>query len=347
MTFRFEKAGNFTYPITGLQINALSDSPAVEPRLTTDPRVAFHPNEFPSPSMPEDGDIFWDEVVEVARCVDLAKRNAQMNRNSYWLKPFLPDGVLDFEKEFTSLSIRQNGGAGNYTASRGAELVRADFPPMILSQLAVTLLNAGYKMRSDILPTVGYQYFTDGVVMLGNLIGWAIHTVSPTAFALKWYHGRPRPEEAIGRWVRGETLGYGPNQDQEEELEMLVDKTAVLADQRLFTMYEEGSPMHPASPAMHGAAAGASVLFGVFFELDDYGKDLVRRTAANVALYRDFAGVHYHSDSLLGLYLGEKVIASKIGEFLEQYGGIKSVIDQYAEESRTNWLGKIYPTYAL
>lgn len=329
---RFDKAGEFKYPVDQEQIDNLKKSKAVSVIDAESKRVVIHPKEFPAPLMPEDGDAFWGELVEVAKKVKYAKDGKTFASIKDEEEAHLQHPALDTTKDFVSEFIRDKYNLTK--VAQGAELVHKDFPNKILSDLCVHLLSNGARIR-PLLPEVGFSRFTDGPVLFSHLVGWAVHTVSPTAFATKWYHGRPRPEEVIGAWARKEIEAP---QWADVMLSSLVDVEAVIKDERSFTMYPEGSPNHPSYPAMHGAAAGASVLFGVIFDLTDEELDLVRRTAMNVAIFRDFAGVHYRQDSLLGLHIGEKVVATKIGEFLAEYGADEKEVNKLAEKYVTGWV---------
>ena len=94
--------------------------------------------------------------------------------------------------------------------------------------------------------------------------------------------------------------------------------------------YSEGSPTHPSYPAGHGAVAGScvTVLKACFKEdfvlpepviasvdgstLEPYqGDDLtvgneLNKLANNIAIGRNFAGVHYRQDGVQGLFCGEQ-----------------------------------------
>ena len=113
--------------------------------------------------------------------------------------------------------------------------------------------------------------------------------------------------------------------------------------------FPEGSPTHPAYPAGHSTVAGAccTVLKAFFDEqfvipdpveatadgqaLDPWvGTDLtvgaeVNKLATNISLARDTAGVHYRSDSINGLALGEQValamLADETRTYNEDFGG--------------------------
>ena len=94
--------------------------------------------------------------------------------------------------------------------------------------------------------------------------------------------------------------------------------------------FPEGSPTHPAFPAGHGALAGAcATVLKAFFDeqfeipnpqeatvdgssLDGYAGTLklggeFDKLAANIAIGRDTAGVHYRADGIDGILLGEQI----------------------------------------
>jgi hypothetical protein len=107
--------------------------------------------------------------------------------------------------------------------------------------------------------------------------------------------------------------------------------------------YPEGCPTHPPYPAGHATIAGAcaTVLKAFFKESsvipdpvmanDDglslslyKGPDLsvggeLNKLAANIALGRDAAGVHWRSDSIEGLKLGEAVAIGIISDLRMTY----------------------------
>ena len=98
--------------------------------------------------------------------------------------------------------------------------------------------------------------------------------------------------------------------------------------------YPVGSPLHPSYPAAHAVTAGAGItvlkaLFNESFVIpspvtpSDDGSSLVPYTgasltvggelnklASNIALGRDAAGVHYRSDGVEGIKLGEAIAIS-------------------------------------
>jgi len=72
-----------------------------------------------------------------------------------------------------------------------------------------------------------------------------------------------------------------------------------------FTQYPEGSPLHPAWPAMHSAASSASLWFAVVANLTEAQYCEVLRTDFAVAYARTCAGVHYPADNIAGLNMGQ------------------------------------------
>jgi hypothetical protein len=95
--------------------------------------------------------------------------------------------------------------------------------------------------------------------------------------------------------------------------------------------YPEGCPLHPSYPAGHAAIAGAcstilkacfdsEMLLPACVEPDAQGLKLIpcskysptvgdeiNKLAFNIAMGRDWAGIHFRSDATAGLQLGEEV----------------------------------------
>ena len=113
--------------------------------------------------------------------------------------------------------------------------------------------------------------------------------------------------------------------------------------------YPEGSPTHPAYPAGHATIAGAcTTILKAFFEeslrlpnpvvanatgtaLQSYSGSLtvgdeLNKLASNIALGRDWAGVHYRSDGIDGLLVGEQQAIGLLQDYSltyrEQFGGL-------------------------
>merc|ERR1719188_2284513 len=91
-------------------------------------------------------------------------------------------------------------GVPGDTMNASAQRVRADFPTQFPTELTQRWMASdnGFTLDANIFhrPECGGGVeFVNGVVALGGLIGWAVQTVSPVAFATKWHVGRARPEE--------------------------------------------------------------------------------------------------------------------------------------------------------
>ena len=84
-----------------------------------------------------------------------------------------------------------------------------------------------------------------------------------------------------------------------------------------FTGYKRtGSPKHPSWPAMHSAASSASLWMPVVFDLTDEQYCQVLLTDWAVSYARTIAGVHYPTDNVAGLMMGQYVIADKLADYL-------------------------------
>jgi membrane-associated phospholipid phosphatase len=106
--------------------------------------------------------------------------------------------------------------------------------------------------------------------------------------------------------------------------------------------FPEGSPTHPAYPAGHATISGAcGTILKAFFkesfvipspvQASDDGLTLnpisealtirgeVDKLAANISIGRDIAGVHWRSDGIEGLNLGEEVAISFLRDYSRTY----------------------------
>jgi len=96
--------------------------------------------------------------------------------------------------------------------------------------------------------------------------------------------------------------------------------------------YPEGCPTHPSYPAAHAVNAGAcGTVLKAFFDEEFIISDPVEATADGSELEpwrgealalggaRDAAGVHFRSDSALGLRLGEDVAIGLLADYSRTY----------------------------
>ncbi|NFD29563.1 phosphatase PAP2 family protein [Clostridium botulinum] len=157
-------------------------------------------------------------------------------------------------------------------------------------------------------------------------------------------HRRLRPEE-FGGCVQNLKTGaakypINPELLDSKVLEIVFKKYGTYL---LPMAYTEGCPTHPAYPAGHAAHIGAGVTILKAFFNEDYiipnpvvasadGLDLqpylegdlkvggeLNKLAANIALGRDFAGVHWRSDCLEGMKLGEAVAIGLLQDYRNTY----------------------------
>jgi membrane-associated phospholipid phosphatase len=151
------------------------------------------------------------------------------------------------------------------------------------------------------------------------------------AWFQKWsVHRRLRPEAFAGA-IQNTKAGPGYPINAEILNSSVLNAVQTRYGSYLLPMaYPEGSPLHPSYPAGHAAIAGGCVtVLKAFFneeatietpvvasadgaKLDAYGGTLtvggeLNKLASNIAIGRDAAGVHWRSDGIEGLNLGETV----------------------------------------
>ena len=165
------------------------------------------------------------------------------------------------------------------------------------------------------------------------------------AYFHKWQvHRRLRPECFAGRI---ETQATGRRQYDIHTDILQCDAVARIRSQdgtRLLPLaFPEGCPTHPSYPAAHACNAGAcATILKAFFDADYvlphaveatadgaglepwHGAGLtlgneIDKLAGNIALGRDAAGVHYRSDSIRGLFVGEQQALGLLRDYSRTY----------------------------
>ena len=196
---------------------------------------------------------------------------------------------------------------------------------------------------------VGFVTFNISHVL--DLMRSAVHEGLKAAWYQKWQiNRRLRPEE-YGFYVN-EQVAHGANLDIHPDLinsAVLPTIFSTFGSYFLPIAYPEGSPVHPSYPAGHATFIGAAVtVLKAFFNGDfaipnalapnvDNTKlepfiDIpltvngeLNKLASNISLGRDHAGVHYRSDGLQGMLLGEKVAIDVLNNdaflFYEDFAG--------------------------
>jgi len=179
--------------------------------------------------------------------------------------------------------------------------------------------------------TFGPPQVLDAVTAVANL---ALHAT----WRQKWIlHRRLRPEAFAHRVDR--TLNQGAKYPVHSELlSSRVSKCLTQGNLLLPMAYPEGAPAHPSYPAGHAAIAGACVtVLKAFFREDALFPAPVKpahdgltllpyesepltvggeldKLASNISTGRNFAGVHYRSDGVEGMDLGESVALSYLAD---------------------------------
>jgi membrane-associated phospholipid phosphatase len=169
------------------------------------------------------------------------------------------------------------------------------------------------------------------------------------AWFQKWYvHRRLRPEAyagAIHNTLTG-AANYPVGADQLNQSPALSQIHDKYGTYLLPQVFPEGSPLHPSYPQGHSTTAGAcATILKAFFDesmvipnpvvpnadgtavVPYTGPDAgnltvggeINKLASNIASSRDWAGVHYRSDGLQGLLLGEAVAISILQDHRPTY----------------------------
>ena len=237
-----------------------------------------------------------------------------------------------------------------------AEWVHYDFLYQAFHNAALILLDQTPDTVLDtnpyLNPTNPYKttkvetgFGTFGAPHICSILG----TVTVAALYAVWYqkwmvHRRLRPEEFGGR-VHQTKVGAAqypihPDLMKSAALPMVY---AANNSYLLPQAFPEGCPLHPSYPAGHATVSGAcSVMLKAFFDetqivtncvvASDDGLSLnpytgpaltvggeVNKLAFNVAMGRDFAGIHYRSDGETGLLLGEHVAMAVLQDMVDTY----------------------------
>jgi hypothetical protein len=180
-------------------------------------------------------------------------------------------------------------------------------------------------------------FVTFGLAQVVDWLGRVTTAALKAAWAQKWLvHRRLRPEAFAGRihQAKTQTVSYPIHTD-------ILNSAAVQQTYQLWgsyllpQAYPEGSPLHPSYPGGHGTVAGAcSIVLKAMFDENGLMPDCVHASADglslepcppgfvptigneinklvfNIAMGRSWAGIHYRTDSLSGMRLGEDVAIS-------------------------------------
>jgi len=234
-----------------------------------------------------------------------------------------------------------------------AEYVHRDFSFQPFMDAALIILRMGGERGDDLLsPTNPYRgsHTQFGDITLGNknlltLLAQASLLAQKTSYYQKWQvHRRARPEAFGGRI--DVHLSGRKSYDIDPTIlhsEVLARAKSMNGSYLLPMAYPEGCPTHPSYPAAHAVNAGACATILKAFVNESYeipqpvqasadgvrleswrGEPLtlggeIDKLASNIALARDAAGVHFRSDSISGLKLGEAVAIGLLADYSRTY----------------------------
>lgn len=237
-----------------------------------------------------------------------------------------------------------------------AEFIHRDYPYLTFVNACLILLSYGSDALDRANPYLNARaqkgFGTFGASDILDLVARVANEALKAAWYQKWLvHRRLRPEEFAG-WIDNQLNGrasYPINSEilDSPVLNQVFDKYGTYL---LPQAFPEGSPTHPSYPSGHATYAGACVtILKAFFNEDfiipnpvvasDDGLSLLRyegrdrltvgnelnKLAANIALGRDAAGVHWRTDGTEGLKLGEQLaiclLQDRKGLYREPFDG--------------------------
>lgn len=277
---------------------------------------------FP-PTHPENVD-FWNEFAGVVN-VQAHLKTKQDNPCMTDPLPLVMPAVTELWKGFGILDV--------------AEAVYDEFPGIYHNQMIANWLgdaNQKLSFNSDVIPRFGKRDFLRGPVMLSEMIGRAIRVVGPCDFSLKWIVGRARPEEIAWKLNKGIIdVPDGVDEKILNEMKASIERMK-LKDPTDFTAYAEGSPTHPSWPAMHSASSAASFWLDVVMDLTDDQLCEARMLDWSVSYARTVAGVHYPTDNIAGLIVGQEILAQRLPTILkDEYGSDVDIVKSRVLEKNT------------
>src|SRR5499427_558585 len=230
-----------------------------------------------------------------------------------------------------------------------AEYVHRDFSFQAYMNAALIMLALGKDALSPTNPYRGsrtqFGDITLGSKNVLSMLAQAALLAQKGAYFHKWQvHRRLRPECFAGRI---ETQARGQRR-YDLHADILncngVARIQSLYGTRLLPVaFPEGCPTHPSYPSAHACNAGAcATILKAFFDADyvlpqpveaaadglalapwrgaalSLGNE-IDKLANNIALGRDAAGVHYRSDSIRGLFVGEQQALGLLEDYSRTY----------------------------
>lgn len=198
-----------------------------------------------------------------------------------------------------------------------AEQVNDEIPGKHHMHLLEYLFKTGAKVDKSMIPSKSKTEFLKQEVACAEIATWAISEIGYTNFKIKWFVGRCRPEEVAFKITTGEYNEYsGVPKEIVDKIKQMQLRTP-----EDFTAYKQGCPRHPSFPAMHSAASAMSTWAPTVLMLTKEQICQCKLLDWAIAFARTLAGVHYPSDNLAGLKLGQKLMYKNLPPYLsKKYG---------------------------
>lgn len=230
-----------------------------------------------------------------------------------------------------------------------AEFVHQDFSFQAYMNAALIMLRFGDSALSPTNPYRGSQTqlgdITFGAKNVLTFLAQAALLGQKGSYYHKWLvHRRLRPEVFGGRLDVHATdrKSYDIHADL-LDCDAVARVLSATGSSLLPSAFPEGSPTHPSYPSAHAANAGAcATILKAFFDEEFVVPQAVQasadgsrlepwegtaltlgneinKLANNVAIGRDAAGVHYRSDSIQGLFVGEQQAIGLLRDYSRTY----------------------------
>jgi len=296
---------------------------------------------------PRISQFLWLEIPYGIKTID--QRYRFPGRKQYFLTEFAE--WVDCQRGAEPVAMLQFDFNPRYICSNRelAEYVHQDFSFQTYLNAALIMLRFGGEALSPTNPYLGsrtqFGDITFGNKNILSLIALASLLGQKGAYYHKWLvHRRLRPECFAGRI---EVHLSGRKSYDIDSAILNCDGVARIKSTHgtrlLPAAYPEGCPTHPSYPAAHAVNAGAcATILKAFFngeypvphpvEATVDGSNLapwkgqpltlgneINKLAANVALGRDAAGVHFRSDSINGLFVGEEQALGLLCDYSRTY----------------------------
>lgn len=235
------------------------------------------------------------------------------------------------------------GGRYIHNGRALAEYVRTDFSFQAFLCAGLILQSWGRQVLNPSLPARTYfsssAFVRTGWPEIYALLAEASQVALEDCWYWKWrVFRRMRPEELAGRIVYSSVVErYGDVPQRIVALNAVERCRRAFGTQALTQAYPEGAPLHPAFPGGHAEIAGACVtILKVFTDLSfpipapvhasedglvlqNSSEELtlegeLNKLAWNLSFGRTYAGIHYRSDNIHGLALGESIALKMLAE---------------------------------